>query len=203
MRSGRIRRARHAGASLRRDHSQKPGSEHPAGIVPVLTQHCAMVQRNLLYTGTSAASLMAVPLLQVLVMRHVAQIALRALLEIAPQQLRKAAVANPSISPRRVGRGPAHDVGLDHKVASTANYHKMFDIVAADEDDASFPVDRQGFDYCYPRWCVAAAEPVEHVLSPPQRMPVREGIRRCLANVPMSAVFPRGYRGGSTPTTSS
>jgi hypothetical protein len=40
----------------------------------------------------------------------------------------------------------------------------MFDIVAADEDDASFPVDRQGFDYCYPRWCVAAAEPVEHVL---------------------------------------
>jgi hypothetical protein len=62
----------------------------------------------------------------------------------------------------------------------------MFDIVAADEDDASFPVDRQGFDYCYPRWCVAAAEP------PPQRMPVREAIWRCLANVPMSTVFPRG-----------
>jgi hypothetical protein len=41
----------------------------------------------------------------------------------------------------------------------------MFDIVTADEDDASFPVDRQGFDYCYPRWCVAAAEPVEHVSS--------------------------------------
>jgi hypothetical protein len=60
---------------------------------------------------------------------------------------------------------PAHDVGLDHKVVSTTNHHKMFDIVTADEDDASFPVDRQGFDYCYPRWCVAAAEPVEHVSS--------------------------------------
>ena len=53
-----------------------------------------------------------------------------------------------------------HDVGLDHKVVSTTNHHKMFDIVTADEDDGSFSVDRQGFDYCYPRWCVAAAEPV-------------------------------------------
>ena len=32
-------------------------------------------------------------------------------------------------------RGPAQDVGLDHKVVSTTNYHKMFDIVTADEDD--------------------------------------------------------------------
>jgi hypothetical protein len=30
----------------------------------------------------------------------------------------------------------------------------MFDIVAADEDDLSFSFDREGFDYCYPRWCV-------------------------------------------------
>src|SRR6516164_9842663 len=102
-----------------------------------------------------------------------------------------------------VGRGPAHDVGLDHEVVSTTNHHKMFDIVTADEDDASFSVDRERFDYCYPRWCIAAAEPVEHVLSPPQRMPVREAIWRCLANVPMSTVFPRGHRGGSTPSTSS
>jgi hypothetical protein len=50
---------------------------------------------------------------------------------------------------------------------STTNHHKMFDIVAADEDDPSFPVDRQGFDYCYPSWCVAAAEPVEHVTFSP------------------------------------
>jgi ATP-dependent exoDNAse (exonuclease V) alpha subunit len=26
------------------------GSEYPAVIIPVLTQHCAMLQRNLLYT---------------------------------------------------------------------------------------------------------------------------------------------------------
>ena len=50
-----------------------------------------------------------------------------------------------------VGRAPAHDVGLDHKIVSTTNHHKMFDIVTADEDDASFSVDRQGFDYGYPR----------------------------------------------------
>jgi exodeoxyribonuclease V alpha subunit len=29
------------------------GSEYPAVIVPVLTQHYAMLQRNLLYTGVS------------------------------------------------------------------------------------------------------------------------------------------------------
>jgi hypothetical protein len=52
--------------------------------------------------------------------------------------------------PHWVGRGPAHDVGLDHKVVSTINHHKVFDIVAADEDDASFPVDRQGFELDLP-----------------------------------------------------
>jgi exodeoxyribonuclease V alpha subunit len=31
------------------------GSEYPAVIIPVLTQHYAMVQRNLLYTGSRAA----------------------------------------------------------------------------------------------------------------------------------------------------
>ena len=31
----------------------------------------------------------------------------------------------------------------------------------------SFDVsDWEGFDYCYPRWCVATAQPFEHVLSP-------------------------------------
>jgi hypothetical protein len=42
----------------------------------------------------------------------------------------------------------------------------MFSIVTADEDDASFAVDREGFDYCYPRWCVAIAQPFEHGRSP-------------------------------------
>jgi hypothetical protein len=54
---------------------------------------------------------------------------------------------------RYLGRGLAHDVGLGHDVVSTTNHHKMFDIVTADEDDASFSVDRERFDYCYPRWC--------------------------------------------------
>ena len=31
------------------------GSEYPAVIIPVLTQHYAMLQRNLLYTGVRAA----------------------------------------------------------------------------------------------------------------------------------------------------
>jgi hypothetical protein len=35
-------------------------------------------------------------------------------------------------------RGPAHDVGLDQEVVSTTNHYKMFDIVAADEDDFSY-----------------------------------------------------------------
>jgi ATP-dependent exoDNAse (exonuclease V) alpha subunit len=29
------------------------GSEYPAGVIPVLTQHYAMLQRNLLYTGVT------------------------------------------------------------------------------------------------------------------------------------------------------
>jgi exodeoxyribonuclease V alpha subunit len=29
------------------------GSEYPAVIIPVPTQHCAMLQRNLLYTGVT------------------------------------------------------------------------------------------------------------------------------------------------------
>jgi UvrD-like helicase C-terminal domain len=36
------------------------GSEHPAGIVPVLTQHCAMLQRNLLYTGVTGGKRLVV-----------------------------------------------------------------------------------------------------------------------------------------------
>ena len=40
---------------------------------------------------------------------------------------------------------------------SITNHHKMFGIVTADEDDASFSVDRERFDYCYPRWCNYAA----------------------------------------------
>jgi hypothetical protein len=67
-------------------------------------------------------------------------------LQIVPRQLRKR--RRPT---RCLGRGLAHDVGLGHDVVSTTNHHKMFDIVTADEDDASFSVDRQGFDYGYPR----------------------------------------------------
>src|SRR6516164_6599104 len=67
---------------------------------------------------------------------------------------------------RCIGRGPAHDVRLDHEVVWTTNHHKMFGIVTADEDDASFAVDREGFYYCYPRWCVAIAQPFEHGRSP-------------------------------------
>ena len=29
------------------------GSEYPAVVIPVMTQHCAMLQRNLLYTGVT------------------------------------------------------------------------------------------------------------------------------------------------------
>src|SRR6516162_5780534 len=67
---------------------------------------------------------------------------------------------------RCIGRGPAHDVRLNHEVVWTTNHHKMFGIVTADEDDASFAVDREGFYYCYPRWCVAIAQPFEHGRSP-------------------------------------
>jgi len=42
------------------------------------------------------------------------------------------------------------DVGLDHDIVSTANQHKMFGIVTADEHDTSFAVELDGFDYSYP-----------------------------------------------------
>ena len=32
------------------------GSEYPAVVIPVMTQHYAMLQRNLLYTGVTRAS---------------------------------------------------------------------------------------------------------------------------------------------------
>ena len=35
------------------DHHKSQGSEYPAVIIPVLTQHYAMLQRNLLYTGVT------------------------------------------------------------------------------------------------------------------------------------------------------
>jgi len=44
----------------------------------------------------------------------------------------------------------AHDVGLNHDVVSTTNQYKVFDIVTANELDASFSVKRDGFDYSYP-----------------------------------------------------
>ena len=44
---------RHPGPCLRRDHPQSQGSEYPAVVIPVLTQHYAMLQRNLLYTGVT------------------------------------------------------------------------------------------------------------------------------------------------------
>jgi hypothetical protein len=49
-----------------------------------------------------------------------------------------------------------------------------------------FPSTGEGFDYCYPRWCVAA-EPFEHVASSSQRMPVRETIWRCPAQIALGA----------------
>jgi hypothetical protein len=61
-----------------------------------------------------------------------------------------------------VWRRAADDVGLDHEVVSTTNQYKMFDIVTADEDDASSSLDRERFDYCYPLLCIAAAQPFEH-----------------------------------------
>ena len=32
---------------------KSPGSEYPAVVIPVVTQHYTMLQRNLLYTGTT------------------------------------------------------------------------------------------------------------------------------------------------------
>jgi len=52
---------------------------------------------------------------------------------------------------RWFGRRLAHDVGLNHDVVfSTTNQYKVFDIVTANELDASFSVKRDGFDYSYP-----------------------------------------------------
>ena len=36
------------------------GSEYPAVVIPVLTQHYAMLQRNLLYTGITRGKLLVV-----------------------------------------------------------------------------------------------------------------------------------------------
>jgi hypothetical protein len=47
---------------------------------------------------------------------------------------------------RWFGHRSARDVGLDHDVGSTANQHKMFDIVTADEDGTPFSADRKRFD---------------------------------------------------------
>jgi hypothetical protein len=38
-------------SGLCRDGPQEPGSEYPAVVIPVMTQHYAMLQRNRLYTG--------------------------------------------------------------------------------------------------------------------------------------------------------
>jgi hypothetical protein len=38
-------------ACVHRDHHKSQGSEYPAVVIPVMTQHCAMLHRNLLYTG--------------------------------------------------------------------------------------------------------------------------------------------------------
>ena len=37
------------------------GSEYPAVVIPMLTQHYAMLQRNLLYTGVSHGKRLVVP----------------------------------------------------------------------------------------------------------------------------------------------
>jgi exodeoxyribonuclease V alpha subunit len=46
-------RTRHAGAMLCGDHHKVGKSEYPAKIIPMLTQHYAMLQRNLLYTDVT------------------------------------------------------------------------------------------------------------------------------------------------------
>jgi hypothetical protein len=51
---------------------------------------------------------------------------------------------------RRFRQWSAHDVGANNDLVSTTNQHKMFGIVTADEDDISFSVERDGFDYSYP-----------------------------------------------------
>ena len=44
-------RARRADAGLRDNDHKSQGSEYPAVVIPVVTQHYTMLQRNLLYTG--------------------------------------------------------------------------------------------------------------------------------------------------------
>ena len=39
------------GAGMRGDHPQEPRLGIPAVVIPLMTQHYAMLQRNLLYTG--------------------------------------------------------------------------------------------------------------------------------------------------------
>ena len=46
---GPVRRER----ELRNNAHKSQGSEYPAVVIPVLTQHYAMLQRNLLYTGVT------------------------------------------------------------------------------------------------------------------------------------------------------
>ena len=49
-----VRRTRHPGARLCDDDPQvSQGSEYPAVIIPVATQHYTMLARNLLYTGVT------------------------------------------------------------------------------------------------------------------------------------------------------
>ena len=49
-----VRRTRHARARLSRPPStSRKGSEYPAVIIPVVTQHYTMLARNLLYTGVT------------------------------------------------------------------------------------------------------------------------------------------------------
>ena len=86
-----------------------------------------------------------------------------------------------------LGRGPPHDVGLDHNVVSTTNHHKMFDIVAADEDDASFSVDRQSL-----RLITA------YLPTTPQGPCITScGLRRELDRVRQPPVFYIGFRRGN------
>jgi hypothetical protein len=49
----RVWRTRYAGAGLRPTIHKSQGSEYPAVVIPIMTQHYAMLQRNLLYTGKS------------------------------------------------------------------------------------------------------------------------------------------------------
>jgi hypothetical protein len=48
-----IWRTRHAGLAYAATIHKSQGSEYPAVVIPVITQHYAMLQRNLLYTGVT------------------------------------------------------------------------------------------------------------------------------------------------------